>query len=359
MISLKKYLDSTESRKSLLDDPTDFDGQDIASAAVAAYSSALTEMGNSGVNACPGEGEELKHRLGGVRAALSSQMEPAALAATAAEVCEHLQSWGRRTAKHYQNKAGEVKALLLLMARTTESVGARDQRCAGQISEVTSRLREIASLDDLTQIRASIEKSTLELKSSIDRMTSEGKAALEQLREQVSSYQAKLEEAEEIASRDALTGVRSRLSLENQIESRMAAGTPFCVAMVDIDGFKRVNDEHGHLTGDELLRQFAAELRSACRSSDLIGRWGGDEFMILFECGLAEAVQQRERIRKWICGHYNLQGKAGSIRLTVEASIGVAEYEPGESLKALLARADGAMYEHKACARGNGNGARR
>jgi diguanylate cyclase (GGDEF)-like protein len=359
MISLKKYLDSTESAKSILDAPVDFDGEDILSAAFSAYVSALTEMGNSGMEACPGAGEELKQRLAAVGAALSPHMTPGVLAATAADVREHLQSWGRRTANHYQMKAAEVKALLLVMARTTESVGARDQRCAGQIYEVTSRLREIASLDDLTQIRASIEKSALELKSSIDRMTSEGKAALEQLREQVTSYQAKLEEAEEIASRDALTGVRSRLSLENQIESRLAAGTSFCVAMVDIDGFKRVNDEHGHVTGDELLRQFATELRSACRSSDVIGRWGGDEFMILFDCSLAEAAAQQQRVQKWVCGHYNVQGKSGAIRLTVDASIGLAEYAPGESMKSLLARADGAMYEHKAVSRSNGNSAHR
>ena len=120
-------------------------------------------------------------------------------------------------------------------------------------------------------------------------MTAEGKAAIDKLRVEVSSYQARLEEAEEIASRDALTGLRSRLWVECQIESRIAAGGPLCVAIVDINGFKQVNDEHGHLVGDELLKQFAAEIKFACRSTDVIGRWGGDEFIILLDCGMAEA----------------------------------------------------------------------
>ena len=188
--------------------------------------------------------------------------------------------WGRDTAKHYQQKACEVKDLLLVMAHTAESVSARDQRCAGQMSEVTERLKAIASLEDLTEIRASIEKSATELKTSIDRMTAEGKAALDHLREQVASYQSKLEEAEEIASRDALTGLSSRLYVEGQIEKRIGSGAPFCVALIDIDGFKKVNDNYGHLTGDELLKQFGAELRSACRATDVIGRWGGDEFIL-------------------------------------------------------------------------------
>jgi diguanylate cyclase (GGDEF)-like protein len=269
-----------------------------------------------------------------------------------------LRGWGRRTARHYQQKSDEVKALLIVMARTAESVGARDQRCAGQIHEVTARLTAIASLDDLTQIRASIEKSAAELKTSIDRMTEEGKAALNQLQKQVVTYRAKLEEAEEIASRDALTGLRSRLCVESLIGRHIAAGIEFCVAIVDIDAFKRVNDEYGHLTGDELLKQFAAELVSACRSTDVIGRWGGDEFIIVLECGISEASAQTDRLSKWVCGNYTVQGKTGPNKLKVDASIGLAEHLPGETIKDLLARADAAMYEQKAASKANGNHSR-
>ena len=90
----------------------------------------------------------------------------------------------------------------------------------------------------------------------------------------MASYQTKLEEAEEIAARDALTGLSSRLYVEGQIERRMGASATWSVAIVDIDGFKKVNDDYGHLTGDELLKQFSAELRSACRATDVIGRLG-------------------------------------------------------------------------------------
>ena len=102
---------------------------------------------------------------------------------------------------------------------------------------------------------------------------------MERLREQVTSYQSKLEEAEEIASRDALTGLSSRLYVEGQIEKRIGSCSIFCVALIDIDGFKKVNDSYGHPTGDELLKQFGVELRSACRATDVIGRWGGDELI--------------------------------------------------------------------------------
>lgn len=345
MISLKRYLDSPRMDANVAGGAVE---GELLPAMIDAYGSALMEMGNCSLDACPGLGDDLKRNLSELKAGLASEMSCEALAATDGSVRERLRGWGRGTAHHYQQKVCEVKEMLLMMARTAESVSARDQRCAGQMTAVTERLKAIASLDELSEIRASIEKSTVELKSSIDRMTAEGKAVLDRLKEQVASYQTKLEEAEEIASRDALTGLSSRLYVEGQIEQRMGSGAVFCVALVDIDRFKKVNDDYGHLTGDELLKQFGMELRSACRATDVIGRWGGDEFILLFDCGLEEAEAQTERLRKWVCGNYTVGSKAETIKLRVDASIGLAAYKPGEEMNGLLARADAAMYEQKA-----------
>jgi len=344
MISLKKYLDAQPAGPFAEAGPEE---RDLLSVALDAYGSALLEMGNCSLDACPGLGDDLKKNLGDLRTCLSSGMSCASLTVTENGVRERLRTWGRDAAKHYQGKACEVKELLLVMAHTAESVSARDQRSAGQMNVVTERLKAIASLEDLSEIRASIEKSATELKTSIDRMTAEGKEALDHLRDQVANYQTKLEEAEEIASRDALTGLSSRLYIESQIEKRIEAGTALCVSLIDIDGFKKVNDHYGHLTGDELLKQFGAELRSACRTTDVIGRWGGDEFILLYDCGLAEAEMQTERLRKWVCGNYEVTGKSGALKLRVDASIGLAAYVAGEGMKELVARADAAMYNEK------------
>lgn len=367
MISLKKYLDSAEPQN-------DFDSEgpaasapgvfgshegDILSAAIAAYAAALAVMGNCSVTACPGQGHALKYRLEELSANLSTDSSCSEIAGTDAEVQEELEMWGRRTAAHYRQKASEAKDLLMAMARAAESVGARDQRCAEQMQKVTSQLQAIATLDDLTRMRESIKKSAADLKISIDRMNTEGKAAIEELQKQVRCYRTRLEEAEEIASRDALTGIRNRLNIENQMDARIASNTPFCVAILDIDDFKKINDEFGHVIGDELLKQFAGELQSICRSADMIGRWGGDEFIILLDCGLDEALAQRDRLRNWVCGNYTVQGSAGATKVILNLSIGTAEYRPGEPIKELLARADDAMYEHKGISRKAANMAAR
>lgn len=348
MISLKKYLDTAGTELGMAEEPEE---KGVLSAALTAYRSTLTEVGNCSVDVCPALGNGLKRELGSLTERLQVSPSVESMRSTEVEARERLQEWGSRTARHYREKAGEVKEILLVMARTAESVGARDERCAQQMDAVTARLRKIANLEDLTEIRASIETSAAELKLSIDRMTAEGKAAIDQLRAEVTSFQAKLEEAEQAASSDGLTGLRSRVCVEGHMERRLAAGTPFCAAVVDIDHFKQVNDKYGHVAGDELLRQFATELKSACRSKDVVGRWGGDEFIILLECGMAEAEAQTERLSKWVCGSYKLETGVGPVQLQVEASIGLAEAEVGESMKALLTRADGEMYKRKAAAR--------
>ena len=354
MISLKKYLEGAPpaagaqagygcSRKG--------DGSDPLSASIAAYRSALTEMGACSLEVCPVSGQGLQGSLAAVAGSLAVDSGRESFAAADQTVRDSLKEWGKSTARHYQKKAREVKEILIVMARTAESVGERDQRCAQKIDDVTTQLKGIANLEDLTQIRSSIEKSALELKSSIELITAEGKAAMESLRLKVSKYQAKLEEAEQIASSDSLTRLRSRLWVEGQIEQRIESAAPFCAAILDIDDFKRVNDEFGHVFGDELLKQFAAELLSVCRSTDIIGRWGGDEFIVLLDCRLQEAQAQIERLSKWVCGSYTVEGNAGPRKLCIKASIGLAEHAPPETMKQLLDRADAEMYRRKAAAR--------
>ncbi len=375
MISLKRYLDAVEDEPlEMIEGGTNTlpegaakrlealiapNARDLLTVAIAAYRSALLETGKYSMEACPALGEGLKRGLQELNGRLAANLTREVLEGTERSVQQQLEDWGERTARHYLEKTGEVKELLLVLARTAESVGERDKRCAQQLNEVTARLNQIVRLDDLSVIRASIVKSASDLKCSVDRMAAEGKTAIDQLRVEVSNYQAKLDEAEEVASSDSLTGLRSRLCVEHQIERRIEAGTKFCVAIIDINGFKQVNDRYGHLIGDEVLKQFAGELRSASRSTDLIGRLGGDEFILLLDCALGEAHAQIDRLEAWVCGSYTVTGNGGPIVLRVDASFGLAERQPEETMKELIDRADAEMYQHKAEFRTQGPGSRR
>jgi diguanylate cyclase (GGDEF)-like protein len=345
MISLKPYLEAKTPEAK--EEGRGVEGE-LLRAAVAALRESILAMVTSGRDACAATADALESELGEVAGRIEEEHEAARLRTSGETVALSLRKWGENSAAHYREKTGEVKQMLLLMARAADSVRDRTQRSTGELTQVTAKLECIATLDDLSQVRALIEASAAELKTSVGRIESEGKAAVEHLSAEVVKYRTRLEEAEEAASRDGLTRLNNRAWIEEQLGRRMETSAPLSVAVVDVNGFKKINDEHGHLVGDELLRQFAGELRSACRKGDLLARWGGDEFLLALNSPLEEAQTQVERLRHWVCGSYKLRGRSGALELKVDAAIGVAEKREGEKLVDLLGRADEAMYEQKA-----------
>jgi diguanylate cyclase (GGDEF)-like protein len=158
------------------------------------------------------------------------------------------------------------------------------------------------------------------------------------------------EEVQNLALTDALTGLYNRRGLFEigHIEfSRMIRlERPFAAIMIDIDHFKRVNDEYGHPVGDQVLQFLAAELRSMVRGADLVGRYGGEEFAIFLSGsdGVA-ALNLAERLRGKI-EKTSFQIEDKSIGLTI--SLGVADYnENSPNLETMVARADQALYVAK------------
>ena len=123
----------------------------------------------------------------------------------------------------------------------------------------------------------------------------------------------------------------------------------FSLCMLDLDYFKRINDQHGHLVGDRALQVVAEVLRQQIRVGDILGRYGGEEFLVLLsETPLARAADTAERLRLQI----ELDGaRSMPVNVSVTASIGVTEYVPGESIEAALDCADRALYRAKAAGR--------
>jgi diguanylate cyclase (GGDEF)-like protein len=330
--------------------PREPDPGETLKAALESYCSALLAMGNNGILACPPVGSELQQCLANLANGLSKNVTPNLILETEKQVEENLERWGARSADYLIAKANDAKELLLALANTAQSVGERDKRYTSQFSEFTSRLRTIADLESLGQVRASLVQEANKLKTYVDKMTEDGESLVKHLQTEVFDYETKLKAAEELVLRDELTGLSNRRNVEERIESRIAKGMPFCVVILDLDKFKQVNDKYGHLAGDSLLKQFATELRSSSRSIDTVGRWGGDEFILVMECDLAGAKVQLERSKKWTFGEYKIQfgGDTPELKLNVTASIGLAEWQAGESMQDVIEHADKDMYADKA-----------
>jgi diguanylate cyclase (GGDEF)-like protein len=155
---------------------------------------------------------------------------------------------------------------------------------------------------------------------------------------------------EERARWDSLTGLANRGALEDQLlrdwNSCHRRRVPLAVVIIDLDHFKAINDQYGHATGDEVLRQTARTLALSVRRSDLVGRYGGEEFVIVApDCSLASAITLAQRFRENLAGQLICQNATD---IAVTASIGIATDQGKSGSPAeLLVRADQALYQAK------------
>jgi diguanylate cyclase (GGDEF)-like protein len=162
-----------------------------------------------------------------------------------------------------------------------------------------------------------------------------------------------LDQIRELVHYDELTGAFNRRSLVarlgEELDRSRRTHAPFCVAMLDLDNFKDVNDRYGHGKGDAVLQGFAAAAQAAMRKTDVFGRYGGEEFlMILTASAMAGADGAVERVRAAVAAH-DWSAIAPGLKLTISA--GLAEYREGEAVEQLINRADAALYDAKRAGR--------
>ena len=172
---------------------------------------------------------------------------------------------------------------------------------------------------------------------------------LTELRQAQTQLVEKNQELEHLSATDRLTGLANRLRLDKALEHDLALsarkGIPLSVIMLDVDHFKAINDAHGHQVGDRVLVEVGEVLAGSIRKADLLGRWGGEEFLLVCSDVRDEAIRLAEKLRLALERH--TIPTVG----TVTASFGVSTYRPGDTSQTLIGRADAALYRAKAAGR--------
>ncbi|MDR2014648.1 MAG: diguanylate cyclase [Azoarcus sp.] len=215
------------------------------------------------------------------------------------------------------------------------------------------RIGEASNIADLSEVVGELVLGTHQTKELALRTGQE----LTELREQVNRanreiarLQRELDTASRLVSHDPLTGVLNRKglaeALKREISRARRNGSPLCVALIDVDDFKNVNDVYGHGVGDEVLCHLARTLTETLRPQDVVARYGGEEFVILLPDTVPDAASsilkrlQRELACRVFYAH-------DSELLPVTFSAGIARFSPEEDLETALSRADAAMYAAK------------
>jgi diguanylate cyclase (GGDEF)-like protein/PAS domain S-box-containing protein len=201
-------------------------------------------------------------------------------------------------------------------------------------------------ITDVKQAKEALAEANVQLERRVSERTEELAQLNRHLQGQIAERDRLEAELRRLASRDSLTGLFNRRRFDEEFARELARcqrnHSPMAMILLDIDHFKAINDRHGHQAGDAVLHQLADILRKRARSTDVVARWGGEEFVFLaVGSGSKSAVTVAESLRHTVettdfasVGH-------------VTCSAGVANYMPGDTLHSLFARADRALYRAK------------
>jgi diguanylate cyclase (GGDEF)-like protein len=348
MISIKRHIDNWKARP------------ETAGSGVAAYLSLLSSVIQCGARAVPGIGLDPDRKLSGIASALKRNLGPAgplrskpnsgltaSLEAANQVVRSHLSGWADRAFERHQTNGHELGEMVAAMRDAVDSLTTHSELYKQEAGDLAQRLHSITSMDDLTLIRQAIVDTANSLTACVARTAQEGRKALDQLRGEMQTYRTRLSDSEKLSSLDALTGLANRRSFEERLAFRVRAACPFSLILIDLNGFKDVNDRLGHLAGDEVMRSVAVKLRVEFPSADLVARWGGDEFAVIVNCSQKDAEARVDRIRRAPIGECRVMHDGKPLRVSVNAAFGVVAWSGSETGAGLLARADSCMYRQK------------
>jgi len=239
----------------------------------------------------------------------------------------------------------------LMLREITGHVLETEGDLAGYGQTLDAMAGQLHDIHDFEGVRDLIDQmldTTKAIIKSGSRLQTRMKVSSEDLRQ----LHRDLETSQKEARTDVLTGLCNRRGLEKRLElERIRArqnNVPFSVIMADIDYFKKVNDTHGHLVGDSLLKGFAAVLKNQVRRNDMVARYGGEEFIILLpETNVEGAYAVGEKIRTALVAKEWKVKNSGKRIGQIKASMGIAQYVMTETGNQVVERADTALYQAK------------
>ena len=219
---------------------------------------------------------------------------------------------------------------------------------------ITAQLKEMKELDGIHEIVANIMNVTVEVIQNSEQL----KVHLEETTNKSEKLQQELERAQQEILLDPLTGLYNRKAFDKEITAYIKAykddGKIFSFAMIDIDYFKNFNDQHGHLMGDQVLMFMGRLLSKELKGKDFVGRYGGEEFVILMEgASLDNACIVANKIRKSLADVQLKYVKTGQVLGKITISAGVAAMKDNDTVESLVKRADNALYIAKQSGRNN------
>ena len=255
--------------------------------------------------------------------------------------------------RYVLDREKELRDIIDLMTKAMAGLNAENHEFYQNIYDQGEKILEISLLDDIKRIRLSLQEEVEHIRTMVDSKKDIEARQIQVLAGQVVELQRELEQAKAESMTDGLTGAYNRHSLDVEIaetvERYKGKKINFCLLLLDLDDFKRINDTYGHLIGDRMLIAFAQKCQSAIRGNDFFARYGGEEFAIILQnITLRDALNKASEIcKKVAAAKYALDENQSEDFLSITVSIGVTPFNKGDTVETLIERADKALYDAK------------
>jgi diguanylate cyclase len=283
------------------------------------------------------------HRINLCRAVLADESD----AGRMKDVCDSLLDLCQQTLDQVRRErvvaGNELEAVISMVRDAVATIAGQEQSNRLKDDDSATRLGALQQVTDIKQLKARLAQEVAELKQRAEERAAQWHDMAGTLESRVATLEQQLVESRAEAMHDPLTGVSNRRGLEGAFRHLQPERRPLTLAVVDIDGFKALNDALGHAAGDDALRVIAKTLQASVRHHEIVARIGGDEFvLIMLDVTLG---QTEHRLRAILAALTTAATTAAGSRLT--ASCGVAEFSAGDTFDSLLHRADQALYDAK------------
>jgi diguanylate cyclase len=320
------------------------------------YLSALHGVEEQVVDVSPELTENFQLELRRLQTEVGEDSSSPALEKSGASFLAALQDYKKQAAVQLSRKEEDLRAILDMLGEAAEALGGHNENHTARLKQFTTQLQLVGRSPDLPRIRAELTRRVEELRQTAETMWRDNHTSVADMQSQLAEFRKRLERAEDRACIDALTGLMNRGEGESRLRSAIAERKVVSVILVDLDGFKQVNDRWGHSAGDQVLKIFAHILRDNVRPADTVCRWGGDEFLVVLACSEEIARERAAQLRTKLRITVTLVVLGKMIPVDVAASLGVAQALAAEPMEDLLTRADMELYGSKTPVRTNSPG---
>lgn len=256
----------------------------------------------------------------------------------------------QRQKEYVKDRESELKGIIDVLTKAVLVQDTENREYNRSILEQSRRLEEISRLDDIKRVKLALVKEVDQLRAAVREKEARDGAKIEHLAQQVDVLKEELQSARTESELDGLTGILNRRTFDRRLADMVSRNSvkseDAALLMIDIDDFKRVNDQYGHLTGDSVLAAVVKRCRQSTRGEDVLARFGGEEFVILLPgASLRNGAKKARQICESIAGtRYVLEGMPSKQALAITVSVGVSALRKGDTATALIDRADRALY---------------